>query len=432
MTPTFANRTTYARLDSGLDVYLLPTSLADAVMATVVFPGGRNATYERQTLALLLGELLPGGTKRRPRTKLRERLESLGADVSVDVRDEHLVLSLACRKQVFEEAFRLVIEALCAPVIRPAEFREAVTHLDTAMHHLAEDTRAQANLAVMNALYPKGHPHWASSPSALRAELRTVTSADMLAFHRETFSTVGAVACVVGDLTPTKLLRVMDTALAAVPTARPSRIPALTLTRSLRTRTRDLVVSLSDKMNIDTTLAIPLALTRDHTDYLALTVGVQVLGGSGSARLFQVLRNQKSLTYGAYALVAGTEDGYPGYLAASAIFPNTSFLEGRTALRVVVQMWAEKGITTTEHAKRTEEIVGKYQVGLATSRGVARMLLGAVLTGKPVSYLDEYPQLIAALRLRDINAAIREHVDYGLAVTAAAGAIDAHGKPRSS
>ena len=184
-----------------------------------------------------------------------------------------------------------------------------------------------------------------------------------------------------------------------------------------------------EKMNVDTFLAIPLALTNNHGQYHALLCGTTILGASGSSRLFLSLRGRQSLTYGAYAGLAGMADGYPGYLLASAIFSNDVFAKGRTALRNEVALWAEKGVTTSELARRKEELAGKYKVGLASTRGIAGALFGSVLAGRGVEYVDKYPAIIEALTLREVNRAIKEHVHYDLAVTAAAGSIDERGKP---
>src|SRR5690606_3913248 len=44
-----------------------------------------------------------------------------------------------------------------------------------------------------------------------------------------------------------------------------------------------------------------LTIPRSHPDWVALEVANQVLGGSAASRLFQDLREQRSLTYGVYS-----------------------------------------------------------------------------------------------------------------------------------
>jgi predicted Zn-dependent peptidase len=76
-----------------------------------------------------------------------------------------------------------------------------------------------------------------------------------------------------------------------------------------------------------------------------------------------------------------------------------------------------------------EEISGRHKVGLSTTSGTADAIFAAALAGRPVSFVDQYPSIIEALSLAEVNRAIKEHIRYDLAVTAAAGAIDQAGHP---
>jgi zinc protease len=192
---------------------------------------------------------------------------------------------------------------------------------------------------------------------------------------------------------------------------------------------RDIVIPCKDKMNIDTLLGLPLMLTKYDEDFEPLAVGIAILGSSSSSKLFNELRTRRSLTYGAYASPEGFADGYPGYLYASAVFPSDMFIRGREALREVVQTFVEKGVTASELKKRKEEIVGRHVVGLSTTAGLTGVVFDTLVAGRPLSYLDMWPERLAKLSLTRVNQAIATHVHYEDAVTAAAGGIDELGKP---
>lgn len=420
---------TYERLSNGIDLCCVPTQAQDIVVLQMAFPGGVYATYNKQTVTALLSETMPTGTRGRKRLEVRELFETLGARVSVTEGAEHLRVSLACRNVVFAEAFALLLDILCAPQITEKEFAEAVAHLDTALLHTEEDTRLQARIATTNLLYEKGHPHWIQHPRDMRKELDTTRSADLTDFHKSTFSGVGAVVCIAGDIRDIQKCKILEESLLRVPDVRPTRIPTVHVDRTRESAERDVIISLQDKMNVDTLFSIPLAITRDHPAYQALAVGVNVLGGSFTGRLFASLRTKHNLTYGSYAGLSGMGDGYPGYLSATAIFPHDVFLRGRIVLRDEVRAWAEKGITAKELERRKEEIAGSYKVGLATTSSLCDVTFNALLNKRGLEYVDNYPKIIQALTLREVNTAIKEHVHYDLAVTASAGAVDEKGMP---
>ena len=61
-----------------------------------------------------------------------------------------------------------------------------------------------------------------------------------------------------------------------------------------------------------------LSLTRDHPDFYKAEVANYMLGGTASARLFMVLREEKGFTYGAYSSFDG-QKSYGTFSAYSAV-----------------------------------------------------------------------------------------------------------------
>ncbi len=422
------DRTHYERLENGVDVFLLRTHVRDIVVCNMAFPGGDHATYDTQTIADLLETILPTGTSTHKRITVREALDTLGVSLTFQVTHTHLVVTLASRTAVFADALTLVVDILTNPRVTSREFQEAVAQLCTAYEHAREDTRMQASIALVRSLYAPGHPHWAPLPSELRDEVTKVHMQEVLNFHRATFSGVGAVVCVAGDLHEKHMTSLLRDVYARLPLLRSASAPVHP-DRIVLVSKKDEIISMREKMNVDTLLAIPLSVARDHADYHALLIGVSILGGSCSSRLFTSLRTKQSLTYGAYASLAGMTDGYAGYLLANAIFPNDVFRKGRGALREEVARWAEKGVTSSELLRRKEELVGNHKVGLSTTRGIAGAMFAAVLSGRGIEYVDNFPSVVEALTLREVNTAIKSHVRYDLAVTAAAGSVDSDGAP---
>lgn len=430
MTPTrIEDRTHYERLACGADVYVVRTTTPDLVVCRIALPGGELATGGRDTLALLQEELMPTGMRGCVRGEVRMRLDALGAHTSFESDATHFLVSLTVRREHFEAALQLIVEMLAAPVVRPREYAEAVSHLDTVFTHRAEDTSALASCTLLQTLYRRGHPHWIMGHEEARAELMRVRSADVLSFHAETLSAVGALVCVAGDGSPRTLLAATARACAALPHARPLRTPEAHPEYTNDTYEHERVVSVPDKLNIDTLAAVPLALTRESNELAALQLAVAVLGGSSTSRLFHTLRTEHSYTYGAYARLAGIMDGYPGYLSVRSVFPAPVFSPARVALKAVVERWAGEGITARELATRKEELCGSYVVGLASTASMCGALFSALLMDKPLSYLDTYRERVNALTRAEVNRAIRTHVDPSLMAVVAAGAVDAAGKP---
>ncbi len=423
-----APRVRYERLDNGLDVYLLPASTPDIVYTDLSLPGGVRRTYETPTVAFVTGELLPGSTEKRTRSDVLDTLDRMGASLSFSESGERHRLTLQSLRKNLAKALDVAFESILDPRVTAPEFREALLRTSESLKHELEDTDSRVEEELTQALYKKGHPHWMPRIKDLMRELKTLRRVDSTRFLNETVSAEGAVLTIVGDIDEDEVLRVVRRLAKRLPCVHP-REPVAHVDRTQTTLVSDIIVPMHDKMNVDTVLRIPLSITRDHTDFIPLTVAASILGGSTTARLFHTLRTTMSLTYGAYASIGGHTDGYPGYLSASAIFPNDVFLRGREALRTVVREFVAHGVTEDELSRKKAEVAGRHKVSLSTVRTLSQILTSTVLSKHDPSFIDEYPKIVEHLTLRDINDAITRHLDYTLAVCAAAGAIDREGAP---
>lgn len=429
---SISERTTYERLENGLDTYILPTHTTDVVLARVVLCGGTHVVYDHPMHAALFGACMPSGTKGMPRRTLRDTLAALGARVSVQVEAEHVVLTVAARTAAFDEAFRLAIRMLVAPSFTARDHAEAFATLATDIENSKEDTGAQAATTLRRTFYTRGHPLWIMSPEEREKDLAKSSLAHVRSFHKDTVSAVGGFVCLAGDVQPNKHAKFLREVLSMVPSARPNKSPNSHPGNTASDYAPNTILSMKDRMNVDLLLGIPLAITTEHDDYYALALGVHILGGSATSRLFHSLRTKQSLTYGAYARLAGMTDVHAGYLQATTVVPNDVFSTAHRALNTEVTAWAEKGVTKKEVATHKEELIGRMQVGLASTSGLLGALSGTIQSNKPVSHIDEYPEIVAALTPATVNSAIKSHIDIRTAACVAAGAIDTTGKPLAS
>src|SRR5690606_28971859 len=98
---------------------------------------------------------------------------------------------------------------------------------------------------------------------------------------------------------------------------------------------------------------------------------------------------------------------------------------GLAATEAVIRRFLAEGIGEDELAEKQETIAGSHVVGLATTSGLAARLLVNAERGFPVAYLDEYPALVRALTVDEVNAALRRHLDPDRLHLAVAGTLPA-------
>jgi|SRR3989339_146428 len=427
---TIAQQVAYTRAENGTDVYVLKTPTKDVVTCMMAFPGaGTHATYQTQSIVTVLADLLPSGTSTRTKKEVLELFDALGAKVSISHSGTYLLVTLMSQSIFFLDALELLLDVLSRTVVTKDEYQASWSRVKNMYHHSKEDTRLQAMLALRQAMYLKGHPYWLPSTKKRMQELEGMTKEDVLAFHRRTFSSVGGIVCVVGDVQPKKIIASVQALVQVLPTQVSKDIQKLHVERVNMTAPREEIVTIKNKLNVDAFVGIPLSITRDDEDFLPLQIGVNILGASSNGRLFNTMRTKNNLTYGSYATLDGFGDGYPGFLSAYAIFPTEVYLRGKPVLEKTIQDFVESGVRPKELEEHKEEIIGKFKVSLSTTVSICSVLFSIILNGKPVSYIDEYSDIVFALSSRILNKVIQKHIDFSLAKTTAAGSINKDGTP---
>ena len=182
-------------------------------------------------------------------------------------------------------------------------------------------------------------------------------------------------------------------------------------------------VQLADKPSIAVLLGQPTGLRYRDTDSLALRVGTAILGSDFTSRLMSTVRARDGLSYGIRANVS--DDSFvDGSWSISAAFAPPLLDRGLASARRELDKWWASGVTAEELAARKTNMIGAYQVSLATTRGMAGALLQTLQRGKPLSWMDDVPKAIDALTLEQVNAAIKSHLDPSKMVLVKAGTLE--------
>ena len=151
-------------------------------------------------------------------------------------------------------------------------------------------------------------------------------------------------------------------------------------------------------------------------------MGTAILGSGFTGRLMATVRNTEGLTYGIGAGVAN-DMFTDGDWRISATFAPGLLEKGLSSTKRELTNWFAQGVTADELARRKTNLAGSFQVGLATTDGLAGALLAAVNRGLDVTWLDEYPTRIRALTLEQVNGAIKKYLRTDSFVLVEAGTL---------
>ena len=382
--------------------------------------GGRLAGSDM--LAAVHAAMLLEGTKRMNKTAIQELLDGIGASVAFSVERDRLVFSVHVRSIYAKKALAIVADALTEPSFRSIELEHLKDRMRAELSLEAQDTRAQAGINLSHMLYESAHPNHQTSTADSLAALERISRSDLVDYHNHSISKKTLVVAASGDMSATEALSLLEKSFAKLPAA-DIQLPTFTAAGPSPAQTKS--VPIADKSSIDYMLGIATGITRDHADYPALVLGLQVLGNrSGfTGRLMKTVREVEGLTYGAYAYPAGFMNA-DGYGIVWATFAPALFERGKAALSREVKKIVAEGATAEEVKKHQKMFEARSRVSLSNSGDLARAAHDVVVGGNKPSYLDQFPQTILKLKPRQVNDALKKYLHLDRLSDSAAGPLD--------
>jgi len=384
-----------APLPNGMTLLLIENHEQPSLSVTLSFRAG--TAYDpagKEGLAAIVAELLTKGTPTRSAEQIAATIEGVGGSLSAGGGEDFFTVATDVLSDHADLAFELMGDVTRHATFPAEELDLARTRYLSALEVEMSQPENVAARVFAKELYGR-HPY---GRSASPASYKAITRDDVVSFAGRRIRPAGALLVVAGDMT---LARARALAVKTFGTWRgtppPTPLPPAVPVK----RGTDIVLvhrpgSVQSNIVMGNTTFLPT-----DTGYYASRIAAQVLGGGADARLFLILREQKSWTYGSYASL----DRNRGLGHWEATF------EGRTAvtdsalgemLHQIDRMRTEV-IPDTELASAKGFLVGSFPLTIETPRQIARSVTTARLLGLGPDYLRLYRQRldgVGALRAR--------------------------------
>ncbi|MEL1251339.1 M16 family metallopeptidase [Aurantiacibacter gilvus] len=351
-------------LSNGITVIAAQTGEVPIATMTVLFPGGSSSDPRALSgTANLAADLATRGTPTRSASEIAARMESLGAGIGGSARSDGTVYSLTAPVGNMAQAGEIF-----ADVIRNADYpeeeftRERDRALD-AMRIALNEPGSLAGMVMRPVVY--GDAPYGSITGGTPESLAAITREDLLA-HRETWWHPGAMQIVVsGGISPDEAFALAEdmfgdwTVDAPVPANPDSPAGPDTMARTV-------VIDMPDAGQAAVLLA-GRGPERGTDDYFPLVLANAVLGGGSSGRLFEEVRNNRGLSYGAYSGLGSLRDD--PVLQASSQTANETVDEVVDVMLTEFARLGEEPFDEDLLARRRLYLSGGYARGLETSSG---------------------------------------------------------------
>ncbi|MCF6270001.1 MAG: insulinase family protein [Melioribacteraceae bacterium] len=406
---------------AGMKLLTAKTGVKDVITFTGSFAAGDFFSPEHNTaIADLTGYMLDKGTEKNDKFALAEKLENLGAKLSFSVGKHSLSFNGKCLSKDVDEVITLLAEQLRTPAFNQEEFDKLKLQRKGGLQRRLEDTNTRASEKADSMLFPVGHPNHGTSIQKLISDIEKVNRKDVVKFYSDYYGTKSMIFVLVGDLENDEINSSVQKAFAGwdggVEYANVDDSTQVTVGTTT-------IVAMKEKTSATLLIAQTTGIKKTDKDYIPLNIGNSIFGMGGfTARLMSIIRDDEGLTYGIYSSLGG--DTYSdGKFTISGTFSPDLLARGYSSTMREFKRWVKDGVTADELKAAKTRAIGGYKVGLSTTRGMAVRLLSITERGLEPSYMDEYPEIINAVTLEEVNAAIKKYIDPEKVITVVAGTI---------
>lgn len=402
---------------SGIDLLVCPTGVKDVVTIKGLMPA---YSPDNPILGELAAEMLERGTKKHDADTIAALLDKVGTQIQFGFETGSIRCAAQSLKKDSSQVIELLAEQLRDPTFPNDEFEKLRTQKLAEAQQLRESTDAQASIAFRRAVFPAGHPQYRMTPEERIAALKKVTVDDIKAFHAKYFGADYSTMVVVGDVEPAPIQADVKKYFADWKGGQ-----ALLANSGRKTikDAEDLTINVPGKESVSVIMGEPTGLRYADPDFLPLSVGTSVLGRGFTGRLLSTVRDTEGLTYGIGAELVGSGQLDHAWVI-SATFAPSLVKQGLASTNRELSKWHREGITEAELDYRKSALAGSHRVSLATSGGLAEVILSTVRRGLELSWIDDYPKKVAALSLKQVNGTIPRYVDPAKFVTVRAGTFN--------
>lgn len=418
-TPRIAERT----FSNGLRVVVARSTDLPIVNVQLVVPGGAASDPNGLAgLATMTGNLLDQGAGGRSALDWARTLEEMGASISGGAGADASGLSLTSPIATADAAGQLFTDAVTRPDFLDSEVRRRRSRMANSLRVDMGQPGPVARL-VLNRIAYGSAPYGAPSDGT-PGSLAAITRQDVIDYYNTWWRPEGSTLIITGGMQPDQAFAYAERLLGGW-RGQPGQRPALADRAGPVPPPRIVVVDMPGAGQAAVAAAVRGPRRSDPAWY-PLAVVNSVIGGGQGGRLYQEIRAQRGLSYGASSALSTRLDG--GMLAASTQTKNESAAE---VVALVLREFDRLRTETVPDQRITERetyLNGRLSRSVETTSGLGDFLAAAVSQGLPLNEITQYPARISATdpaSLRAAAMAVSADQAYVVVVGEAAMFIDA-------
>ncbi len=404
-------RLRFATLPSGVKATLMPwKTRGEMVTLQLTLRYGSEQSLAGLTDACeALPLLMARGTRDHDFEAIDRELVRLdNAAISADGGTGFMRFTVSCKREYLPEMVKLLGKMLREPSFPKAEFETIRRSAIESIRSQLKEPGPLAAQALRRKLhpYPKDNVRYNATYEELIARGEALTLEEIRKLYEGLVSGANGELAVVGDFDPDQVLRQVGDLLDGWKTATQYKRIATPADTTVGGSVE--VIDTPDKANAVYRAGHTLALRYTDPDFPALELGNNILGESGTSRLWTRLREKDGLCYnvGSSYSVGGLDP--EGGFTFRAICNPANMPKVREAMAEEIEKILKDGVTQEELDSAKKAILADRRT--FTDGEIVGRLSGNLVCGDSFTAYAERSRKIGAVTVEQVNAALRKHL----------------------
>lgn len=414
-------------LSNGMKYGLINKDIkGDKVIANFrLINGNEKDLSGKSTIADLTADLLNAGTKTKTKEQIQDRLDQLKSSISTRSSGQFLVISVNTYKSSYAEVMDILKDMLTNSTFPQNEITKTINENNTNLESQLKDPQAiaQNELARLASPYPKESIFYTATLQEQIDENKKVTRDQIVNYYQNILGANNGVGTVIGSLDPKTASSALESTFGKFNSK--SKYAEIKPT-FFETKKADKLFLTPDKENAMALATESFRMDQKSADYPALLMANEILGSGGflSARLPMRLREKEGISYGVGSFLNVPVSNDVASWGLYALLNPTKRSAVEAAWKEEVAKALKDGFTADELATNKKS----YANGQKTMLGMENTLI--TLVNRKLQYgvsLDNYDVLndkVEALKLDEVNAALRKYINLDKVTTVYAGDFD--------
>jgi len=386
-------------LKNGLTVMVVENHKLPRVSIQLSIDNPPSFEGDKAGVSSLAAGLMGNGSSSISKDAFNEEVDFLGANINFGASSA-FASSLS---KYFPRILELMADAAINPNFTEEEFQKEKDKLLTGLKSEEKDVAAMANRVQAAIAYGKNHPN---GEFATEETVSKVALADAKAYYTTYFNPNQAYLVIIGDVDTKEVKKLVKKHFSSWKKGDPIvgnwSNPSPSVGASIN------FIDMPNAVQSEVSVQNIVSLQMKDTDYLPALMANRILGGGGSARLFQNLREDKAYTYGSYSSI-GNSKYTPSRFSAYASVRNAVTDSAAVQILEEVQKIISEPVTQKELDAAKATYVGSFVMALENPSTIAGYALNIETEGLSKDFYKTYLERINAITVADVQAAASKY-----------------------